>query len=145
MHYIKNTVRNLVYSKLYLFRYIQAYSRIFSIIKAYSRTLRPVKTYLGLFRHIQHPLPPLHIYNLAIFRALAFLQPEGYSKPCEILTRHVHKHVKSERSEQFIQVLFSHIQAYSEACVTLTYVEIRHIRNPGIFKRILIAKNILEH
>ena len=73
------TFRILAYSKPCVFRDMLAYSSIFSIIEAYS----------GLFRHIHHPVWPLRIHNLAIFRATTYLEPEAYSKPCEILTRHI--------------------------------------------------------
>ena len=35
---------------------------------------------------------------------------------------------------RYIQELFRDIHAYSEPCVTLTYLEPWYIRNPGIFK-----------
>ena len=39
-----------------------------------------VKAYSGLFRHTEDHVQPLHIHNLAIFQALAYLEPEAYSK-----------------------------------------------------------------
>ena len=48
-----------------------------------------VKVYSGLLNHIQHPVQPMHIHNLAIFQAMANLKPEVYSKPCEALTRRI--------------------------------------------------------
>ena len=44
------------------------------------------KAYSGLFRHIEHPVEPSHIHNLAIFWALAYLELDAYLKHCETLT-----------------------------------------------------------
>ena len=36
-----------------------------------------------------NPVLPSQIHRLAKFRALAYLEPEAYSKPCETLTGHI--------------------------------------------------------
>ena len=94
LHTASDTFRILVYSKLYVFKYIQAYSRIFSIIKGYSHILRHCS---GIFRLIQtysaQFLTLAYIYNLAIFHALAYLEQEAYSKPCETLARYIQNFV----------------------------------------------------
>ena len=61
----------------------------------------------ALLKHIQHPVKHSHIHNLAILRALAYLELQPYSKPSETLTRHIQKSVSAER---FIEALLSHIQ-----------------------------------
>ena len=90
IRYIQNSgMFSTVCLLLFFFRYMLAHSVVFSDIKAYSRNRDIIKAYLGLFRHIQHPVQPSHIHNLAIFWALAYLEPEAYLKPCEMLTRHI--------------------------------------------------------
>ena len=110
-----DTFKILTYSKLSLFRYMQAYSRMFSIIKAYS----------GLFRHIEHLVQPSNIHNLVIFRALAYLKLKVDSKPYETLTRHIQNSTKVGNS--------GIIQPYScilEPCLMLAYAETGHSRDP---------------
>ena len=89
-------------------------------IQSYSVLLRHIHTYLditkacwGLFRHTQHTVSPSHIYNLAIFWALAYLEPQAHLKTW---------HVDQTYSEPFHRA-FSHIQAYSEPCATLAYTK----------------------
>ena len=75
-------------------------------------------------RHIQaySDLCNLCIYSGAIFRTLAYLEPEASSKACETLTRHI--------QNPAIALNYSAILTYSERCVTLAYTETWHIRNP---------------
>ena len=85
-----------------LFRYMLAYSIIFSVTETYSRIF---KAHSGLFRHIQHPVLPLHIYNFGKFWALAYLEPETYFKPCETLIRYIQNPAIGHYSD-----IFRHIQ-----------------------------------
>ena len=70
---------------------------------------------------------PCHIPNHGILRTGGIFKTlqnfdQAFSEPCH------------SQKEQFIQAIFSHIQVYSEPCVTLAHAEAWHIRNPGIFK-----------
>ena len=94
----------------------------------YSGTCKHIQAYSSLLRHISHPVQTSHIHNLAIFWALAYLEPEAYSKPCEILTRHIQNLTIVRRVHLGI------IQPYSEPCVTFVYAETCHIWNAGIFR-----------
>ena len=110
------------YIQNYLFRYIQGYAALLRDIHAYWAIVKP---YSGLFRHIQH-----HCIFTTIFWALAYLGPESYSKSCEILIRHIQN---PATVATVITVYSGIIQPYSEHCIMLTYAEIWHIQNPGIF------------
>ena len=102
IRYIQNSgMFSTVCLLLFFFRYMLAHSVVFSDIKAYSRNRDIIKAYLGLFRHIQHPVQPSHIHNLAIFWALAYLEPEAYLKPCEMLTRHINNPAMGQYSAIF--------------------------------------------
>ena len=74
---------------------ISVYSGIFKRIQPYSALLRHIdarsiiEEYSSLFRHIQNPVQPSRVHNLAIFRSLAYLKPEAYSKPWETLTKYI--------------------------------------------------------
>ena len=121
------------------FRHIQAYSALLRHINRWGIT----KDYWGLFRHTQNPVQPSHVHKLTTFWALTYLKPKAYSKLCETLTRHIQNPV----IEQFIQTLFSHIQAYPEPCVTLAHVETWHIwnheiQNPSIFSKALYLRSL---
>ena len=73
----------------------------------------------------------MYIHNLPIFWALAYLEQEAYSKPCKALTRPIQNTV----IVSMVRAVYSGtIQPYSEPSVTLTYTEIWHIWNPGIFR-----------
>ena len=61
----------MAYSEISLFRYMQAYSKIFSIIKAYSQILRH---YYGLFRIIPACSQTCHIPSLDIFKTTGILK-----------------------------------------------------------------------
>ena len=106
---------------IHLFRYIQVYSSIVSIIKVYSGI---IKVYLRLFRPIQNPLYFYHFCNLTIFQALAYLNVEGYSRHSETLAMHIQNSVTVRT---VYQAFSSHIQAYSEPCLTHASAETRHI------------------
>ena len=80
-----------------------------------------IKVYSVLFRHIQHPVEPSHIHNLVIFRAT-------YSKLCENLTRNIQNPAIARTVHSDI------IHPFSEPCVTFTYAETWHVRNPVIFR-----------
>ena len=116
------TFRILAYSELYSFRYIQAYSRI-------SALLKHIQAYSTSFLTLAYS-QPYHIPSLGI------LEPKPYSKACETLTRHI----QSPAIVRAIITVYSgiipltHIQAYSEPCVLLTYAKIWHIWNPEIFR-----------
>ena len=58
------------------------------------------------------PYVTLHIHNLAIFWALAYLEPEAYLKPCEMLMRHIQNPAIGHCSAIFrhIQNLAQHLQ-----------------------------------
>ena len=64
---------------------MQHYQSIFTHTEALLGVVQADR-YLGLFR-IQ--CNSRHIHNLAIFRALAYLELEAYSKPFETLTRNI--------------------------------------------------------
>ena len=99
--------------------------------------------YYGIFRLIQaysEPcVTPPQIHNLSIFRALAYLEPGAYLKPCETLIRHIRKPAILISA---VVVLFNHIQAYSEPRVTFAYAETWHIQNPVIFRTLTIFVNM---
>ena len=109
----------------FFFMYIKVYSIICSIIKAHSWIWDTIKAYSGLFKDIEQSVWPLHIYNFAIL------------SPGIFWTRGLFKtlwNVDRAYSEPFHRALFSHIQAYSESCAMLAYIETWHTRNPGIFR-----------
>ena len=108
-----DTFRILVYSALFFFRYMQAYSVVFSVIKAYSSILRH---YYGIFRLIQAYSAPCV--------SLTYLQPCHILSPCIFRTRGLFKtlwNVDQPYSEPYHRALFIHIQAYSKPCATLAY------------------------
>ena len=104
------------------YRHIQSYSALLRHIHAYWDI---IKAYSELFRHIQRP-EYSHIHNLAIFWALAYLEPDAYLKLCETLTRHI----QNPATEHY-SAIFRH---YWEPCATLAYAETWHTRNSGIFR-----------
>ena len=59
------------------FRYMLAYSIIFSVIKAHSRILRHIQAYSGIFSTLGNP---------HIFTTLPYSEPWDILKPCETLT-----------------------------------------------------------
>ena len=67
------------------------------ILYAHSALLRHIYIYWSIIKNIptysvivsKHIVWPLHIHNVAIFWALAYLGPDRYSQPYEILTRHI--------------------------------------------------------
>ena len=75
-HSVFSGICRHIHSRSALLRHIHWYSNI-------------INTYSGLFSHIQHPVQPSHIHNLAIFWALAYLESKAYLKPCELLTRNI--------------------------------------------------------
>ena len=76
--------------------------------------------------------------NLAIFRALACLELEAYSKPCETLTRHIHNPaiVRTVYSG-IIQPCSDIFRTLCNACIyrNLAYSELAYIQNPVIFMK----------
>ena len=98
--------------------YIKSYSALLRHIHAYWDI---IKVYSDLFRLIQHPVEPLHIDNLVIFCALAYLEPDSYLNLCERLTRHIQNPAK--------ELLFRYIQVYSQPFATLAFAETWHTRN----------------
>ena len=60
-----------------------------------------------------NPVLPSQIHRLAKFRALAYLEPEAYSKPCETLTGHI-------QNPAIVRTVYSGIiQPYSDIFRTL--------------------------
>ena len=110
------------YSSISTLRHIHIY---WGIIKAYSR----------LFRHIQHSLQPSHIRILSVFRTLAYLELEAYSKHSETLKRHL-------QNSTIVKTVYSGIiQSYSgiirtlcNACIcrNLAFLELWNIHYPSI-------------
>ena len=74
----------------------------------------------GLFKHIQYPVKPSHILNLAIFSSLPYLEPEASLKPCETLTRHIQNTATGHYS-----AIFRHIQSLAPRL---------HTQKPDIFR-----------
>ena len=73
-----------------------------------------MKKCTGILRSVCNPR---HVHSLSIFRALAYLEPEAYSKPCKTLIRHT-------QNPSIVRAVYSDIiQTYSEPCLTLTYAE----------------------
>ena len=122
-------------------RYIQSYS---SLLRHIHTSWEIIKACSGLFRHIQHQVSPSHIHNLAIFWALAYLQPEAYFKPCETLTSHIQNPVIGHYSAilRHIQNLVQHFTHKHGILGILEYSEPFHnciptnIQNPVIFTKI---------
>ena len=81
-------------------------------IQAYSALLSHIHDIEALLKHIQHPVKHSHIHNLAILRALAYLELQPYSKPSEILTRHIQKSVS-------VRTVRGITQSYSDIVRTL--------------------------
>ena len=103
------------------------------------------KAYSGLFRHIEHPVEPSHIHNLAIFWALAYLELEAYLKHCETLTKHIQNPAIGHYSDIFrdIQNLVQRLRTQKPGLLgILEYLEPfhncipRHIQNPVILMKI---------
>ena len=103
-----------VHSYLALLRHIHTY---WEFIKAYS----------DLFRHSAPYIKHLDKHNLAIFRAMAYLEPGAYSNP-------VKRWPGTFRTlpEGIIRSCLEHYE-------TLAYPQIWHARNPGIFRTSIIA------
>ena len=68
------------------FRHIQVYSR-------------PIQTYSTILWYIWNPVQLLHIQNLAIFRILAFLEPNIYSKLYQSIFCHIQNAVQRSHIE----------------------------------------------
>ena len=92
------------------FWHIQAYSALLSHIPTYWGIIKP---YSGLSRHL----------GSGIFWALAYLEPEAYSKPYETLTSQIH-------DAAIVRTVFSGLFRI----LRLAYVETWHIRISGIFR-----------
>ena len=91
--YASDIFRTLAYSGLYLFRYTQTYSKIFSTIRTYWRILRQCQ---GIFKVIQAHSAP--------FVTLA------YSQPCQIPSPGMFKTIG------IFKTLWNFDQTYSERC-----------------------------
>ena len=117
-----------------IFRYIQVYSALSRGIKIYWGI---INEYSSLFRYIQHPVEPSHIHNLAIFQALAHLESEAYSKPCETFIKHI-------QNPAIVRIVHSGIiQSYRgifkilcnpRICRNLAYLESWNNQNFDVFK-----------
>ena len=91
------------------------------------------------------PYVTLHIHNLAIFWALAYLEPEAYLKPCEMLMRHIQNPAIGHCSAIFrhIQNLAQHLQLQKPGILGILEYSVpfhncipTHIQNPVIFTKI---------
>ena len=127
MRHIENPgIVRTVYSGI--FRHIQGHSAIFSHVQSYWGTLRHIKAYSGIieaYRDILGTLRNPCIYNRAIFRTLAYLEPEASSKVC--WTYKMFMHIHTHGIEQFIQGfsrMFRHIQDIGSDSATLTGVQL---------------------
>ena len=84
------------------------------------------RSFIGFWIH-----PSLNKYSLTCRVTSYYVLYDTYSEPCLLLKiqpelfRHIH-------------ILFSHIVAYLEPCITPAYSEPYHIQNPCIFR----SKNI---
>ena len=128
------------------FWHIQAYSELLRHIDA---CWGIIKAYSGLSRHIHNPEQPSYNDNLAIFWALAYLEPEACSKPYETLTRYTH-------NPAIVRTVYSGIfQPYSgifrtlrNACICKNpaYSESWNIQNPSLIasQRIFITLSYLR-
>ena len=83
--------------------------------------------------------------NLAIFWALAYLEPEAYLKPCEMLMRHIQNPAIGHCSAIFrhIQNLAQHLQLQKPGILGILEYSVpfhncipTHIQNPVIFTKI---------
>ena len=92
---------------------ILGYSAIFSHVQTYWRTyrriqalLRHIEPYSNIFRTLCNPW----IYNRAIFRTLAHLEPELSSQTCQTckMTRHIQVFSRIFRDIQGYWCIFSH-------------------------------------
>ena len=129
---VPDTFKILACPELYLFRYNQAYSALLRHINAYWGT---IKGYPGFFRHIQHTVWPLHIHNFSIFRSLAYLESQAYSKFCETLSRHIQNPAIVRRVYSGINQPFSGIfRTFCQTCIwrNLEYWESWNIERPSI-------------
>ena len=95
----------------YSINHIQHYWGIFMHIET---LLRHIQAYSGILS----TLPSLHIHNLAIFWAVAYLEPEAYLKPCKTLTKYIQNPAIGHYS-----AIFRHIQ---------NLVQCLHTQKPGI-------------
>ena len=69
----------------------------------------------------------MHIHNLAIFRALAYLESDTHENSVKL--------GPGILNTVIARIVYSGIiQAYSEHCAALAYVKTWHSRNPGIFR-----------
>ena len=90
-------------------------------------------------------LYPLHIHNLAIFRALECLETKAYSKLCETLTGYI-------QNPAIVRIVYSGvIQSYSDIfrplnntcmCRNLAYSESWNIQKPGTLKTRYIFRTL---
>ena len=116
--------------------HIQSYSALLRHIHTYWDT---IKAYSGLLKHIQYPVQPSHIHNLAIFWSLAYLEPEAYLKPCE---------TDKAYSEPCHRTLFSHFRTLWNPCIwrNLAYSESWKIQKSSIIasQHILITLSYLR-
>ena len=118
---------------------------IFSFL-ACSSIFSTTKTYSCILRHCQVILSLIQVYSLPWITCI--ITTWLYSDPWHVQNqKHVQNPMKLQfiilpQSEQFIQALFSHIQANSGPCIMLAFAEPflncipTHIQNPVIFTKI---------
>ena len=137
--------RILAYSALCFFRYMLAYSIIFSVIKTYSDMLRH---YWSIFRHIQAYSAPCvilaysqlcHILNPDIFRTGGLFKilwnvDQAYSGPC---------------TKGILQAYLDIFRILGNAYIrrTLAYLESWNIQNPSVIasRRIFRTLSFFEN
>ena len=119
-----DTFSILTYSALFL-------SGICTRIQSYSELVTFThRACSGLFKHIQYPVKPSHILNLAIFSSLPYLEPEASLKPCETLTRHIQNTATGHYS-----AIFRHIQSLAPRL---------HTQKPDIFRILEYSQTFLN-
>ena len=100
-------IQNFPYTGI--FRHIQAQSALLRNIHAYKCIIKDIQTY---FQSYSEPSVTLAYSQPCQFQALAYLEPEAHSKPCETLTRHV-------QNPATVRTIYSSIiQLYSGIFVT---------------------------
>ena len=117
MYYIGHIQNSGIFSTLFflvcvgIFNYIQHHWGIFTHIET---LLRHIQAYSDIFSTLYN-----HLY----------LQPRHTLNPSIFRTGDLFKTLRNVD-----QAYSSHIQVYSEHCVTLAYAETWHTQNPGIFR-----------
>ena len=124
-----------------MYRHIQSYSALLRHIQAYWDI---IKIYSSLFRHIQYPLQPWHIHNLAILWVLAYLEQKAYLKTCETLIRHIPNSAIVGHYSAILRYIQNLVQGYHMQkpgiLEILEYSELFHNCTRCIFNTVLFTK-----